>query len=118
MSRRALDQLQAVATASKPVQMAATAPVDRGLNAENTTYSTIPPLLFAPGELIMKPVQAVTTASFSADEAAKVSENLDAVASRAIAQTGIDAQTTKIDEGSGEIVVTLDAALKAAAADE
>ena len=57
-------------TASRPVQMADEKPAARGMNVENTEYSPIPPLLFAPGELIMKPVQNVSTASFAASDAA------------------------------------------------
>lgn len=117
MSRSVLDHIELMVTASRPVQMADEKPAARGMNVENTEYSPIPPLLFAPGELIMKPVQNVSTASFSTSDAAQVSETLSDIADRAITQSGIAATPTKIDETSGQVVVTLDAALQAAADD-
>ena len=117
MSRSVLDHIELMVTASRPVQMADEKPAARAMNVDNTEYSPIPPLLFAPGELIMKPVQNVSTASFAASDAAQVSETLSDIADRAIAQSGIAATPTKIDETSGQVVLTLDAALKAAAED-
>ncbi len=117
MSRSVLDNIEAMVTASRPVQMANEAPAARAMNVERTEYSPIPPLLFAPGELIMKPVQNVSTASFSVADEVQIAETLTDIADRAIAQTGIEATPTRIDETSGQVVITLDAALQAAADD-
>ena len=91
MSRSVLDNIEAMVTASRPVQMANETPAARAMNVERTEYSPIPPLLFAPGELVMKPVQNVSTASFSVADEVQVSETLTAIADRASRASGRDA---------------------------